>query len=162
MVGWRHSMRKETTWEEKRERHRVKMLHARVQRARCLQLTSWDREKREGADLSPLTSSSTFPWITGLEAIWPALYSTFRLLHFARVFVPIPPKTAHVPSSSISSQTFNHQPSSLSPPRLCALSDKSLDYTVQQHPFISLPPNSLALTLFSLHPALEIHGDLFI
>lgn len=132
------------------------MLYVRVQKARCLQLTTRGREKSRGS--RPITPHLLllFPWITGLEPSWPALYFTFSLLHFPKVFVPIPPKTTHVSSSSIGSQTLNRQPSSLSPPRLWVLNDKSLDYTVQQHPFISLPSIPPALALFSLHPPLSL------
>lgn len=44
-----------------------------------------------------------------------------------------------------SKTTLNHPTSSLHPPRLCALSDKSLDYTAACRPFIPLPsiPHSL-------------------
>lgn len=79
--------------------------------------------------------------------------------------VPIPPKITHASSSSVNSQTLNHQPSSLPPHRLCALNDKALDYTVQQQPFIPASHPSLILSILSFDagsPSTTVTDLLFI
>lgn len=122
------------------------MLHVSVQKARCLQLTTSSREGGEGSrPITPHLLLLVFLCITGLEPSWSALCFTFSIFpNFASPSVQKQLVSLQLPSVL--------KPSLVSLPPLphpgYVLSDKSLDYTVEQRPFICLPPIMLSLSLF--------------
>lgn len=135
-----------------------------TKKARCLQLSRKGRKKRGRRPIAPHLLLFS---LSGLEHSW----AFFVLHHLSSPSspnslvspVPIPPKTTH---PLIFHQFSNPQsPTFLPfPPRLCAFNDKSLDYTVQQQPFIPLPPIPPSLYSFiwcwlSFH---HCHQTLFI
>lgn len=98
MVRWREMVwGKRRHEKEKRDRHHVKMLYIRVQKARCLQLTSWDREKRGGS--RPITPHLLLPFPLDYRSGAQLASSVLHLFpsSFSQSFCPHPSKNSSCP-----------------------------------------------------------------